>query len=329
MSQSTIPALSQLLASAHVVSLGQHTQFRGVNHREALLFQGPNGWAEFSPFLEYPDDEAANWLAAAIEFAFSPLPKPIRNSVAVNATLPAVAAADVPGVLQRFGKISTIKIKVAEPGQTIEDDIARITAAAEFAPLATLRLDANGGYTIDQALDLVQQLNELLFEIDYFEQPVATIAELAELRLKLKTQGIKIAADESVRKVSDPIAVAHAGAADILVLKAAPLGGITRSLQIAAEANLPAVISSALETSVGISMGAYLAACLPELNFDCGLGTASLLVDDITEQPLIAVDGKIDVRRVDVSQQKLELHAASAERTAWWLERLERCYKLL
>lgn len=329
MSHSEIPPLSQLLASAHVVSIGLHAQFRGVNHREALLFQGPNGWAEFSPFLEYPDDEATPWLAAAIEFAFSQLPKSIRNTIAVNATLPAVEPANVPGVLTRFGKISTIKIKVAEPGQTIEDDIERISAAAEFAPLATLRLDANGGYTIDQAIELVQQLNELLFEIDYFEQPVATIAELAELRLRLKTQGVKIAADESVRKVSDPIAVAHAGAADILVLKAAPLGGITRSLKIAAEAKLPAVISSALETSVGISMGAHLAACLPELNFDCGLGTASLLVDDVTEQPLIAVDGKIDVRRVDVSKQKLELHAANAERTAWWLERLERCYKLL
>lgn len=329
MSEIANPQLQQVLGSARVVSLPLHTKFRGLNQREALLFEGPNGWAEWSPFIEYPDEEAAVWLQAAIEFAFAPPIKTLREQIAVNATLPAVASTEVAGVLQRFGKFNTVKIKVAEPGQSIEDDLARITAAAEFAPLANLRLDANGGYSVEQALQLAHELAEELFEIEYLEQPVATIAEMAELRLKLKTFGLKIAADESVRKVSDPIAVAHAGAADILVLKAAPLAGISRALQISSEAGLPVVVSSALETSVGISMGAHLAASLPQLNFDCGLATASLLAADVTEQPLVPIDGKIEVRRVEVSRELLEKHAADQERTEWWLARRERCLKLI
>jgi O-succinylbenzoate synthase len=323
------PQVQQVLGSARVVSLPLHTKFRGLNQREALLFEGQNGWAEWSPFIEYPDEEAAVWLQAAIEFAFAPQINTLREQIAVNATLPAVAPTEVAGVLQRFGKFNTVKIKVAEPGQSIEEDLARITAAAEFAPLANIRLDANGGYSVQQALQLAHELSEELFEIEYLEQPVATIAEMAELRLKLKTFGLKIAADESVRKVSDPIAVAHAGAADILVLKAAPLGGISRALQISSEAGLPVVVSSALETSVGISMGALLAASLPQLNFDCGLATASLLAADVTEQPLLPIDGKIEVRRVEVSHELLEKHAANQERTEWWLARLERCLKLI
>lgn len=329
MSEIANPLLQQVLSSARVVSLPLHTKFRGLNQREALLFEGPNGWAEWSPFIEYPDEEAAVWLQAAIEFAYAPPLKTLHEQIAVNATLPAVAPTEVAGVLQRFDKFNTIKIKVAEPGQSIEDDLARITAAAEFAPLANIRLDANGGYSVEQALQLAHELAEGLFEIEYLEQPVATIAEMAELRLKLKTFGLKIAADESVRKVSDPIAVAHAGAADILVLKAAPLGGISRALQISSEAGLPVVVSSALETSVGISMGAHLAASLPQLNFDCGLATASLLAADVTEQPLLPIDGKIEVRRVEVSRKLLEKYAANQERTEWWLARLERCLKLI
>ena len=329
MSEIANPQLQQVLGSARVVSLPLHTKFRGLNQREALLFEGPNGWAEWSPFIEYPDEEAAVWLQAAIEFAFAPRIKTLREQIAVNATLPAVAPTEVTGVLQRFGKFNTVKIKVAEPGQSIEEDLARITAAAEFAPLANIRLDANGGYSVEQALQLAHELAEDLFDIEYLEQPVATIAEMAELRLKLKTFGLRIAADESVRKVSDPIAVAHAGAADILVLKAAPLGGISRAMQISSEAGLPVVVSSALETSVGISMGALLAASLPQLNFDCGLATASLLAADVTEQPLLPIDGMIEVRRVEVSHELLEKHAANQERTEWWLARLDRCLKLI
>ena len=182
---------------------------------------------------------------------------------------------------------------------------------------------------VENRREVSHELAEELFEIEYLEQPVATIAEMAELRLKLKTFGLKIAADESVRKVSDPLAVAHAGAADILVIKAAPLGGITRALSVIREAGLPAVISSGLETSVGISMGLHLAGALPHLDHDCGLGTLALLEDDVCDEPLIPVAGMLPVKRVVPSAAKLESLAASAERTHWWLERLERCHKLL
>jgi len=328
-SQNQNPALADLVSAARIVSLPLRTKFRGLEEREALLFEGPNGWAEWAPFVEYTDEEAAVWLAAAIDFSYGELPILHRDRIAVNATLPAVSPDLVERVLTNFGAFSTVKIKVAETGQTITDDIARIQKVRELYPDSKIRLDANGGFEISQAIDLVNGLKTVGIEIEYFEQPVASIAEMAELRLQLSHIGVKIAADESVRKVSDPLAVAQANAADILVLKAAPLGGISRALAIAAEAELPVVISSALDSSVGLSMGAYLAAAIPELEFDCGLATSALLAGDVTREPLRAENGFIDVRRVEVDKSKLEIFKAQDHREDWWLERLERVYKLL
>lgn len=329
MSQNQIPTLADLVSAARIVALPLRTKFRGLEEREILLFEGPNGWTEWSPFVEYTDEEAAVWLAAAIDFGYGEMPPLHRERIAVNATLPAVDPALVERVLTNFGEFSTVKIKVAETGQRIGDDIARIQRVHELYPETKVRLDANGGFEIEQAVDLVNQLQALGINIEYFEQPVASIAEMAELRLQLSRLGVLIAADESVRKVSDPLAVAQANAADILVLKAAPLGGISRALSIAAEAELPVVISSALDSSVGLSMGAYLAAAIPELKFDCGLATSALLAGDVTREPLRPQNGFIDVRRVDVDESKLELFAAQDHRQDWWLERLERVYKLL
>ena len=329
MSQNQNPALADLVSAARIVALPLRTKFRGLEEREVLLFEGPNGWAEWAPFVEYTDEEAAVWLAAAIDFAYGELPQLHRDRIAVNATLPAVAPDSVERVLTNFGEFSTVKIKVAETGHTITDDIARIQKVRELYPDTKIRLDANGGFQITQAIDLVNQLKHLGIDIEYFEQPVASIAEMAELRLQLSRIGVKIAADESVRKVSDPLAVAQANAADILVLKAAPLGGIGRALDIAAEAELPVVISSALDSSVGLSMGAYLAAAIPDLEFDCGLATSALLAGDVTREPLRAENGFIQVRRIDVDKSKLEIFAAQDHRQDWWLERLERVYKLL
>jgi O-succinylbenzoate synthase len=328
-SQNQNPALADLVSAARIVSLPLRTKFRGLEEREALLFEGPNGWAEWAPFVEYTDEEAALWLAAAIDFSYGDLPMLHRDRIAVNATLPAVSPDLVERVLTNFGAFSTVKIKVAETGQTITDDVARIQKVRELYPDSKIRLDANGGFEISQAIDLVNGLKTVGIEIEYFEQPVASIAEMAELRLQLAHIGVKIAADESVRKVSDPLAVAQANAADILVLKAAPLGGISRALAIAAEAELPVVISSALDSSVGLSMGAYLAAAIPELEFDCGLATSALLAGDVTREPLRAENGFIDVRRVEVDKSKLEIFKAQDHREDWWLERLERVYKLL
>jgi O-succinylbenzoate synthase len=323
-----LPTLSDILSTARVVSLPLRSRFRGIETREAVLVEGEEGWAEFSPFLEYDDAEASAWLAAAIDFGWSPAPAIFRSSIRVNATLPAVGADRVGAVLDLFPGCRTVKVKVAEPGQTIADDVARVAAVREYlGPEGRIRLDANGGWNVDEAEHAIHAIAQ--YDLEYVEQPCATVEELADIRTRVKYMGMPIAADESVRKASDPLEVARARAADLLVIKAQPLGGIRRSLSIVAEAALPVVVSSALETSVGISMGAYLAAALPELAYDCGLATVSLLAADVTEDPLLPVAGSIDVRRVVPSAALLDAHAADAERTAWWTARIERCYALL
>jgi len=323
-----LPPLEELLESARVVALPLTTRFRGIDVREAMLLRGPHGWTEFSPFTEYDDEEASAWLAAAIDFGRSGLPALLRDSIPVNATLPAVSPDRVPGVLDRFPGCRTVKVKVAERGQALAEDVARVGAARAWVGASgRIRVDANGGWSVDEAERALRVLAE--FELEYAEQPCASVGELAELRARIAGLGVPIAADESVRKAADPLAVARAGAADLLVVKAQPLGGIAAALEIVREAGLPVVVSSALDTSVGLSMGAHLAAAVAELPFDCGLGTAALLAADVTEAPLAPVDGAIPVRRVEVSDELVARYAAPGERTVWWRERLTRCFALL
>jgi O-succinylbenzoate synthase len=324
-------ALNQVLATAKVVSLPLRTKFRGVALREALLFEGPEGWGEWSPFLEYADEEAAIWLEAAVDWAFMPQPKPLRDFIDVNATLPAVTPDEVAETLAPFGNFGTVKIKVAEAGEDLNNDLRRIFMTRKLFPQAKIRLDANGGYTPEQALMIAATMIENGVPLEYLEQPCKSVAELVQLRktfaqLRLS---VLVAADESVRKASDPIAVANAGGADLLVLKVAPLGGVAAALEIAQQAGLPVVVSSALETSIGLAMGLHLAACLRELPYASGLGTAALLDADVVSEPLIPIDGKLPVTRPQANAELLETHAASPERTQWWLERLERCWALL
>ncbi|PJJ65022.1 o-succinylbenzoate synthase [Compostimonas suwonensis] len=322
------PKLDELVATARVVSLPLSTRFRGIDTREALLLEGPLGATEFSPFLEYGDEEAASWLAAAIDFGWRETPPLLRDTIPVNATVPAVAPSAVAAVLARFPGCRTAKVKVAEPGQSLADDIARVQEVRRIlGPEGRIRLDANGLWNVDEAEHAIHALADC--DLEYVEQPCATVEELAEIRTRTKYMGIPIAADESVRKAADPLAVARAGAADILVVKAQPLGGIHAALAIVREAGLPVVVSSAIDTSVGIAMGAHLAAAVPSLDFDCGLGTISLLAADVATQPLAPVDGRIPVRRPELDPGALRRHAASPERTAWWLERLSRVYDLL
>lgn len=323
------PAIADLLASARVLSIAMRVRFRGVTHREVVLFEGTHGWTEWSPFLEYEDEEAAVWLRAALEFGFAPAPRLARSGIDINATLAAVPAEQVEDQLELFGNFRTVKIKVAEAGQTLEDDLARVRRVRELRPHSNIRLDANGGFEVDQAIELAKQLAIEAIDLEYFEQPVKTIAELAEVRLKLARIGTLVAADESVRKVSDPLAVANANAADVLVIKAQPLGGISSALDITRQANLPVTVSSALETSVGISMGLHLAAALEVRSFDAGLGTVALMADDVCEEPFIARDGLLYVLRAVPSEVKLARLAADSERREWWLERLKRCYNLI
>lgn len=323
-----LPPLADLLASARVVALPLVTRFRGLDVREALLVEGPEGWAEFSPFVEYDDAEAATWLAAAIDYGWEPQPAPLRTEIPVNATIPAVPAASVAEILARFDGCRTAKVKVAQPGQQLVDDVARVRAVRDaMGPEGRIRVDANGAWNLDEAEHAIHALAE--FDLEYAEQPCATVAELAELRRRVKYMGIPIAADESVRKASDPLEVARAGAADLLVVKVQPLGGVHRALRIIAESGMPAVVSSALDTSVGLSMGTALAAALPELDFDCGLGTASLLTADVCAAPLLPRGGMLPVGRLVPDPALLEAHAAPADRRDWWLARLARCYEVL
>lgn len=324
-----LPELDDVLGRAHVVSLPLVTRFRGVDRREAVLLDGPAGWSEFSPFLEYADEEASTWLAAALDFGWRDSSAPrLRASIPVNATLPAVPLGEIAAVLSLFGECRTVKIKVAERGETLADDVARVRETRRLlGPAGRIRLDANGAWTVDEAEHAVRALEQ--FDLEYVEQPCATVPELAELRRRIHRIDVLVAADESVRKAADPLAVARAEAADLLVIKAAPLGGIDRALAIVAEAGLPAVVSSALDSSIGLAMGAELAARLPALDYDCGLGTAALLADDVVARPLRPVDGVIAAGRVTVDPDALLRLAADPERTAWWRERLARCHALL
>jgi len=323
-----LPTLTDILSTARVVSIPLRQRFRGIDTREVLLFEGPQGWTEFSPFVEYGDAEASAWLAAAVDFGWEATPPLLRDSVRVNATLPAVAPALVADVLDRFSGCRTVKVKVAETGQTLDDDVARVAAARKYLGVeGRIRIDANGGWNVDEAEHAIHALAE--YDLEYVEQPCATVEELWQIRQRVKYMQLPIAADESVRKATDPLEVARQEAADILVIKAQPLGGIHSSLAIAAETGLPLVVSSALETSVGISMGLHLAAALPELPYDCGLATVSLLSLDVALDPLVPVDGSIGVRRVVPNGRVFVDYAASPEREAWWLARLERCYALL
>ncbi|MGX1159960.1 O-succinylbenzoate synthase [Arthrobacter sp. SLBN-100] len=321
-----LPAVEELLAGAHVVSLPMRVKFRGITERESLLLHGPAGWGEFCPFPEYGDAEASRWLAAAIEAAWEGFPDPLRPLIPVNATVPAVAAERVPEVLARFGRVDAVKVKVAERGQTLHDDAARLAAVRSALPDAAIRVDANGGWDVPAAIEALIRLADV--GLEYAEQPVPTINGLAEVRRALQAAGtpVLVAADESVRKESDPLKVARAGAADLIVVKVAPLGGVRRALDIVTQAGLPAVVSSALDTSVGIRAGLALAAALPELPYACGLGTVSLFESDVTKDPLVPDDGAIRLRDVPADAGLLEQYAAPGERRDWWLARLRRVH---
>jgi o-succinylbenzoate synthase len=325
-SQLPLPPLEELRAAAHVVSLPMRVKFRGVLHRELMLFEGPAGWAEFSPFLEYDDAESASWLRAAIEAGWQGFPEPLRTTVPVNATVPAVAPEDVPAVLARYDGPRTVKVKVAEGGQGPADDVARVAAVREVLPDAALRVDANGGWDPDTAVDVLTRLAP--FGLQYAEQPAPDIAGLRRVRQELRRRGIAVpvAADESVRKESDPLLVAREDAADLIVVKVQPLGGVRRALTIVADAGLPAVVSSALDSSVGISAGVALAAALPDLPYACGLGTVALMDADVVRDRLVPLDGALPVRAAAADQGLLGRYRAAPDRVEWWTDRLSRTY---
>jgi O-succinylbenzoate synthase len=316
------PSLDDLLDRLHVVSLPMRVRFRGITAREVALIDGPAGWGEFGPFLEYAPPEASTWLAAAIEAAYAAPPDLRRDRIPINATVPAVSAAQVPEVLARFPGARTAKVKVAEPGQTLADDVARVNAVRATVP--TVRVDANGGWTVEEAVAAAVALTAD-GPLEYLEQPCRTVSELTELRSRA---GIPIAADESIRKADDPLRVVRSGAADVAVVKVAPLGGVRALLDIAAQIDIPIVVSSALDSAVGISHGLRAAAALPRLDHACGLGTGGLFVEDVAA-PLVPVDGYLPVAPVKPDPDRLAALAAPPERRQWWIDRVAECLQVL
>ncbi|WP_445167053.1 o-succinylbenzoate synthase [Mycolicibacterium sp. Dal123E01] len=314
-------SLDDLLERLHVVALPMRVRFRGIMIREVALIDGPTGWGEFGAFVEYEPPEAAQWLASGIESAYGTRPPVLRSVIPINATVPAVTAAQVPEVLARFPGARTAKVKVAEPGQTLADDVARVNAVRAVIP--TVRVDANGGWTVEQAVAAAAALSAD-GPVEYLEQPCKTVAELAEVRRRVQ---VAVAADESIRKAADPLAVVRARAADIAVLKVAPLGGIATMLGIATEIDIPIVVSSALDTAVGIAAGLAAAAALPRLEHACGLGTGGLFVEDVAE--IVPVDGGLPVGDVTPDPARLATLAAPAERRDWWITRVRECFPLL
>ena len=304
-----------LLESLRVVALPTETNFRGVTVREIALIQGEYGWGEFSPFLEYDDAESAPWLACAIEAATTPKPKLFRTEVAVNGTIPALNdEVELARIVDSYPGVTTFKIKV---GSNAQEDIARINIIRTLRPGAKIRLDANGLLSVNQTVSLLQ----LAGEIEYIEQPCATLEELRELKQRID---VKIVGDEVLRKAKNPFAVELEGAIDYLMLKVQPLGGIARAHQLAEHHKLPVVVSSALESAVGINYGLILAASFESMKFDCGLGTGSLLAKNVADLPI--VDGKIQISEVVPHLEGLDV---TADRFEWWKNRIMRTAELL
>jgi len=305
----------QLLDTLRVVALPTKTNFRGVTVREVALFKGEQGWAEFSPFIEYGDEECAPWLACAIEAASAPRPHLYRTHVAVNGTIPALNdEADLERVVNSFPGVKTFKVKV---GTHVSDDLHRLDVIRTLRPNAAIRIDVNGLWSVDEAEMFLNSVGE----IEYVEQPCATIEELRELKQRVD---VKIVGDEVLRKSANPFEVDLTDAVDYLMLKVQPLGGITRAHALAEHHKLPVVVSSALESAVGINYGLMLAASFEEMKFDCGLGTGSLLAKNVAELPII--DGKIEISDVNPVVDGLDV---SADRFDWWKNRIMRTAELL
>ncbi len=303
-----------------VLSIPLRTRFRGITVREVALVRGADGtWGEWSPFLEYDAEVAAPWLACAREAAAGDWPEPLRSTIPVNVTVPAVGAEQAHAIVLRGG-CRTAKVKVAEPGQSLAEAEARLEAVRDaLGPDGLIRVDANGLWSVDEAVPAIAALDRAAGGLEYAEQPVMSVEDLAVVRRRVD---VPIAADESIRRAADPYRVRDLEAADVAVLKVQPLGGVRACLRIAEDIGLPVVVSSALETSVGIAAGLALAAALPDLRHACGLATVQLLTDDVAITPLVPVDGVLRVGAPVVDEAALDRLAASPDRVAHWEARL-------
>ena len=308
----------------HPVSIPMKYRFRRVERRDAVLIKGPQGWGEFSPFPDYPPEVTTRWLAAALEAACSIWPTPVRSIVPINVTVPAVDGPTAFAIVVGSG-CATAKVKVADPGQSPEQDEERLSAVRDaLGPSGKIRIDVNGAWDLETATEMLLKLAS--YDLEYVEQPVSTLEEMIELRRRVP---VRVAADEAIRLAADPLEVAERGAADVIVLKVQPLGGVERALGLAARSGLPAVVSSALETSIGIAAGLAAAAALPRLDFACGLGTVSLFAGDVVTESLLPIGGEMGMRRPEPDPVLLERYAADRDTSAELLRRLRRAAEVL
>ena len=312
---------------AAVWSIPLRTRFRGLVVRDGALIRGDAGWGEFSPFWDYDDDESRRWWLAAREAADEGWPAPVRTSVPVNVTVPAVDPARAREIVASSGGCRTAKVKVAEPGQTAADDEARLEAVRDaLGQHGHIRVDANTAWDVEEAVTRLAAYDRAAGGLEYAEQPVRTVDELAALRRRTH---VPLATDESVRRSDDPMAVVRRAAADVVVLKVQPLGGVRACLELAERMGLPVVVSSALESSVGLAAGVALAAALPELPYACGLATGRLFTDDVVADPLLPVDGEIAVRRPEPDPVALARTAAGRDLADRWSDRMNRVVALV
>jgi o-succinylbenzoate synthase len=308
----------------HPVRIPMRQRFRRVDHREAVLVRGPTGWGEFSPFPDYPPEVTTRWLAAALELACGELPDPVRPTVPVNVTVPATDPKTAVALVLESGA-DTAKVKIGDHDQSEEEDVERVRAVREtLGPAGYLRVDVNASWDVDTALRRLERLAE--FDLQYVEQPVATLAEMKLLRAK---SPIPLAADELVRQSPHPLQVIEEGAADVLILKVQPMGGVNRVLDLANRSTIPVVISSALETSIGMYGGLLAASLLDELPYACGLGTVSLIEGDPTLHPLVPMDGKLEVRRPEPDPELLVRWRPDRDRGAEMLRKLRAAAEVL
>jgi O-succinylbenzoate synthase len=302
-----------------VFAIPMRTRFRGITVREGALIEGEAGWGEWSPFTEYPPAVAEPWLRCAEEAAAGDWPEPVRDRVPVNATVPVVSPEAAHALVLGSG-CATAKVKVADPGSVLADDLARVEAVRDaLGPSGLVRVDANGAWSVDEAVAAIAALDRAAGGLEYVEQPCAAVEDLAAVRRKVD---VPIAADESIRRAEDPYLVRDLEAADVAVLKVQPLGGVRACLRIAEDIGLPVVVSSALETSVGLAAGVALAAALPTLDHACGLATRSLLTADVASPALVPVDGVLSVGVPMLVPSLLDAVDAPPDRVAWWSERL-------
>ncbi|WP_433577310.1 o-succinylbenzoate synthase [Nocardia brasiliensis] len=321
--------MSDQVLESFVYAIPMRTRFRGITVREGMLIRGPLGWGEFCPFVEYDDREAAGWLATALEQVSAGWPEPVRDRIPINCTVPAVDAERAHAIVAGSG-CGTAKVKIADHPDSLSEDLARVEAVRDaLGPAGAIRVDANAVWDVATAVAHITRIDRAAGGLEYVEQPCRTIEELAAVR---KRVDVRIAADESIRRADDPLRVAVAGAADIAVLKCTPLGGVRRALRVAEAAGLPCVISSALETSVGLAAQLALAGALPELGFACGLGTLSLLTGDTVRDSLRPTDGYLPVPRTAPQPDPALLEQyrqRDPERVTWWTNRLERTLQLI